>query len=77
MPASGEPAQRQPALIVGRDAGLARLRALVDPVPQASQVLVVVGETGMGKTTLLTDAAEGARSGGNCRLKLRGLRACT
>jgi DNA-binding CsgD family transcriptional regulator len=54
----------QPAPIVGREAGLARLRALVDPVPQESQVLVVTGEAGMGKTVLLADAAGRARSAG-------------
>jgi DNA-binding CsgD family transcriptional regulator len=50
-----------PALILGRDAGLARLRALVDPVPRSSQVLLVTGEAGMGKTVLLADAAGRAR----------------
>jgi DNA-binding CsgD family transcriptional regulator/tetratricopeptide (TPR) repeat protein len=48
--------------IVGRDAGLARMRGLVDPVPRASQVLLVIGAAGMGKTVLLADAAERARS---------------
>jgi DNA-binding CsgD family transcriptional regulator len=43
---------------------LARLRGLVDPVPQASQVLLVMGEAGMGKTVLLADAADRARSAG-------------
>ena len=49
MPGSGE----RPAPIIGREAGLARLRGLVDPAPQASQVLVVTGEAGMGKAALL------------------------
>ena len=40
--------------------GLARLRALVDTVPQASQVLLVTGEAGMGKTVLLADTADRA-----------------
>jgi hypothetical protein len=44
------PVASQPAGIIGRDAGLARLRGLVDPVPQASQVLVVTGEAGIAKT---------------------------
>ena len=48
MPGPGELPSQQTALIVGRDAGLARLRGLVDPVPQASQVLLVIGEAGMG-----------------------------
>jgi hypothetical protein len=36
----------------------------VDPVPQTSRVLLVIGEAGMGKTVLLTDAADRARSAG-------------
>jgi DNA-binding CsgD family transcriptional regulator len=64
MPGPGELPPQQPAPIIGRDAALARLRALVDPVPQASQVLVVTGEAGMGKTALLADAADRARSAG-------------
>jgi DNA-binding CsgD family transcriptional regulator len=60
MPSAGE----LPARLVGREAGLARLRALVDPVAQESQVLLVTGEAGMGKTVLLTDAADLARSAG-------------
>ena len=58
MPGSGELSAEQSALIVGRDAGLARLRGLVDPVPSSSQVLVVTGEAGMGKTVLLAGAAD-------------------
>ena len=64
MPGPGELHSQQPAPIIGRDAGLARLRALVDPVPQASQVLLIIGEAGMGKTVLLADAAERARLAG-------------
>jgi DNA-binding CsgD family transcriptional regulator/tetratricopeptide (TPR) repeat protein len=58
--------------LVGRDAGLARLRGLVDPVPQASQVLLVIGEAGMGKTVLLAEAAERARSAGMRVLSVTG-----
>ena len=54
----------RPGRIVGREAGLARLRGLVEPVPQASQVLLVTGDAGMGKTVLLADAAGRARSAG-------------
>ena len=54
----------QPARFIGREAGLARLRGLVDQVPLASQVLLVTGEAGMGKTVLLADAAGRARSAG-------------
>jgi hypothetical protein len=41
-----------------------RLRGLVDPPPQASRVLLVTGEAGMGKTVLLADAAGRARRAG-------------
>src|SRR5580692_2772464 len=64
MAGSGEPPAEQLSLIIGRDAGLARLHALVDPLPQASQVLVVTGEAGMGKTVLLADTADRARRAG-------------
>ena len=64
MPGSGELPPQQPARIIGREAALARLRGLVDPVSQASQVLLVTGEAGMGKTALLADAAGRARSAG-------------
>ena len=72
MPGPGELRAQQPARIIGRDAGLARLRALVDPVPQAGQVLVVTGEAGMGKTVLLADAAGRARSAGMRVLSVTG-----
>jgi DNA-binding CsgD family transcriptional regulator len=64
MPGSGELLAEQSALIVGRDAGLARLRGLVDPAPPASRVLLVTGEAGMGKTVLLADTAARARAAG-------------
>src|SRR5580700_7907108 len=64
MPGPGEPRSQQPERIIGREDGLARLRGLVDPVPQASRVLVVIGEAGMGKSMLLADAAERARAAG-------------
>ena len=64
MPGPGELPAQQPARIIGREAGLARLRGLVDPVPQSSQVLLVTGEAGMGKTVLLADAAGRARPAG-------------
>ncbi len=64
MPGPGELPAQQPAPIIGRDAGLARVRALVDPVPLSSRVLVVTGEAGMGKTVLLADAAGRARRAG-------------
>ena len=64
MPGPGGLRSQQAAPLIGRDGGLARLRALVDPVPQAGQVLVVTGEAGMGKTVLLADAAGRARLAG-------------
>ena len=64
MPGPGELPSQPPAWIIGRDGGLARLRGLVDPVPQASQVLLVIGEAGMGKTALLSGTAGRARSAG-------------
>ena len=64
MPGPGELPAEQHAPIIGREAGLARLRGLVDQVPLASQVLLVTGEAGMGKTLLLADAAGRARSAG-------------
>ena len=64
MPGPGGFPARQYAPVIGRDAGLARLRELVDPVPQASRVLVVTGEAGMGKTVLLAGAAGRARLAG-------------
>ena len=72
MPGPGELPSQQPARIIGREAGLARLRGLVDPVPQAGQVLVVIGEAGMGKTVLLADAAGRARSAGMGVLSVTG-----
>src|SRR5580693_4896992 len=64
MPGPGEPRSQQPARLIGREAGLARLRGLVDQVPLASQVLLVTGEAGMGKTALLADTAGRARAAG-------------
>src|SRR5882724_1327083 len=64
MPGAGGPQPEEPTGIVGRVAALARVRGLVEPVPQASRVLVVTGEAGMGKTMLLADAAGRAQSAG-------------
>ena len=62
MPGPGElPSHER---IIGREAGLARLRGLVDQVPQASHVLLLIGEAGMGKSALLADAAGRARPAG-------------
>jgi hypothetical protein len=72
MPGPGDLPERQPAAIIGREAGLARLRALLDPVPRSSEVLLVTGEAGMGKTALLADAADRARSAGMRVLSVTG-----
>ena len=72
MPGPGEHPARQPAPIIGRDAALARVRGLVDPAPQSSQVLLVIGEAGIGKTALLSEAAERARSSGTRVLSVTG-----
>src|SRR5712671_1305209 len=64
MPGPGELRSQQTGRIIGREAGLARLRGLVEPVPRAGQVLLVTGEAGMGKTVLLADAAGRARRAG-------------
>ena len=50
--------------LIGRDSELSRLRRLVDPPPTDSQVLMVLGEAGIGKTVLLTYAERQARSAG-------------
>ena len=67
----GLPAQHSEP-IIGRDAELAWLRGLVDPVPLASQVLLVTGDAGMGKTVLLADAAGRARLAGMRVLSVTG-----
>src|SRR3984957_4857648 len=72
MPGPGVLPAQQPARFIGREAALARLRALVDPVPPGGQVLVVTGEAGMGKTVLLADTAERARSAGTRVLSVTG-----
>src|SRR3984885_5517797 len=64
MPGAGELYSQQPERIIGREAELVRLRGLIDPVPQTSQVLLVIAEAGMGKSMLLADASERARAAG-------------
>jgi DNA-binding CsgD family transcriptional regulator len=58
--------------LIGRDAELSRLRGLVDPSPAEGQLLVLLGEAGMGKTVLLDDAARQARSAGMRVLSVTG-----
>src|ERR1700733_9315237 len=72
MPGSGELRSQHPERIIGREAELARLRGLVDPTPQASQVLLVVGEAGMGKSVFLAETVERARGAGTRVLAVTG-----
>src|ERR1700728_1310881 len=64
MPGSGELRSQPPERIIGREAELARLRGLVDPIPHASQVLMLVGEAGAGKSGLLAETADLAGAAG-------------
>jgi DNA-binding CsgD family transcriptional regulator len=50
--------------LIGRDTELSRLRGFVDPPLPDTRVLVLLGEAGMGKTVLLADAEQQARSAG-------------
>ena len=59
--------------LIGRDAELARLRGLVDPPPAEGQVLMLLGDAGMGKTALLADAAGQARRAGLRVLSVTGI----
>lgn len=69
MTSAGQPSRHS---LVGRDAELARLRALVDPVPDKSSVLVVLGEAGMGKTVLVAKVAKWAVGAGMRVLSVTG-----
>ena len=72
MPGPGDLPAQQPARIIGRETALARLRGLMDPVPRSGQVLLVIGEAGIGKTVLLADAADRARLAGMRVLSVTG-----
>ena len=72
MPDPGELLSQQPGRLIGRDTELTGLRGLLDPVPQASKVLLVTGEAGMGKTVLLAEASGRARSAGMRVLSVTG-----
>jgi predicted ATPase len=50
--------------VVGRQGQLGRLRTLIDRAPVQGQVLVLLGEAGIGKSTLLASAAQEARAAG-------------
>ena len=58
--------------LVGRDVELSLLRGLVDPSPVPSRVLVVIGDAGIGKSVLLADMAQRARSAGSRVLAVTG-----
>jgi DNA-binding CsgD family transcriptional regulator len=58
--------------VVGRDTQLTRLAAFVDTVPARGQVLSVLGDPGIGKTTLLDWAAHRATSAGMRVLRATG-----
>ncbi|MGW4027026.1 AAA family ATPase, partial [Streptomyces sp. NPDC005009] len=58
-------------LIVGRDAVRARLFRAADPVP-ADRVLMLVGDAGTGKSTLLEHAVRRAEAGGARVLRAEG-----
>ncbi len=63
--------------LVGREAELARLQELLDPRRQTGDGLVIVGDAGLGKSTLLDKAAESSRSTGWTVLRSRGGRSET
>jgi DNA-binding CsgD family transcriptional regulator len=50
--------------LIGRESEQSRLRRLVNPPPARTQQLMLLGESGMGKTALLVEAARQARSVG-------------
>jgi hypothetical protein len=60
-------------VLVGGDAELGRLRALIDPALEGSRLLVVLGAAGMGKSVLLADTAQRARTAGMRVLAVTGL----
>jgi DNA-binding CsgD family transcriptional regulator len=50
--------------LVGRDGELTQLRELVSPSPAQRQVLMLLGEAGVGKTVLLDDVSRQAETAG-------------
>ena len=72
MPGPGDFPAQHSGRIVGREAAVDRLHGLVDQSRLASQVLLVTGEAGMGKTALLADATGRARSAGMRVLSVTG-----
>ena len=58
--------------LIGRDGEMARLRGLVDPPPQESRVLVLLGDARLGKSVLLADAGRQAGAAGLRVLQVTG-----
>ncbi len=57
--------------LIGRDEELQRLGHFLEAVPQGARALVVEGEAGTGKTSLLHGALARARDGGALALSAR------
>ncbi|TVZ04610.1 helix-turn-helix transcriptional regulator [Trebonia kvetii] len=66
------PAADSRASLVGRDKETACLSDLVSPPYEGTRALLLLGEPGLGKTALLTEAAVQARSGGMWHLSATG-----
>jgi DNA-binding CsgD family transcriptional regulator len=58
--------------LIGRDGELSRLRGILDRAPAGRQVLLLLGDPGMGKTVLLAKAARWARFPGMTVLSVVG-----
>ncbi len=63
---------RDDTRLIGRDGELSHLRGLVDRAADGSQVLILLGDPGIGKTVLLVNAAEHARAAGTQVLSVTG-----
>src|SRR3954447_6328587 len=68
-----EPGQIDSAALLGRDAELARLYGIVESVTDRGGAFVVRGEAGIGKSALLTAAAERADALGAVVLTAEGV----
>src|ERR1700756_3304997 len=66
------PAADRRTSLVGRDKETACLSDLVSPPYEGPRALLLLGEPGLGKTALLTEAAAQARSGGMRQLSATG-----
>jgi class 3 adenylate cyclase len=70
MPLSGRLAVHPPAGVVGRNAEMQTMTDAIERVAggEGREVLLISGEAGLGKTTLVAEAARGAFSTGACVL---------